>query len=236
MNNKYDFTIIIPAYNEEELIESTMENVNNAIPVNKTAEIILINDYSEDNTGDIMERISSLNEYASVIHNKSNKNLGGSYKVGVKRAQGNYVIMIPGDNSFSSNSIKEILEASGEADIVVQVHKNLNEFRSFSRTIISKLFTLIINVTFRLDVPYYNGIVLHKRSKLNSIRLNADSFFYQAEALVKLIKNQNSFVVRSIPVMNHKSDHKSSALSLKNVYSVIKDYLLLVKSVQSKKN
>lgn len=33
-------------------------------------------------------------------------------------------------------------------------------------------------------------LVLHK-SKLISIRLNADSFFYQAEALVKLNKNQN---------------------------------------------
>ena len=41
--------------------------------------------------------------------------------MGVKRAQGDCIIMIPGDNSISSNSIKETLEASREVDIVVQV-------------------------------------------------------------------------------------------------------------------
>jgi len=235
MDIKIDFSIIIPALNEESLIEDTFNNAYLSIPINKKFEIILINDCSSDNTGKIMENIASTFDCVSVIHNEVNINLGGSYKIGVENAKGDYVIMIPGDNSFSSSSINEILEASSEADIVVQVHKNLKEFRSFKRTIISQLFTLIVNITFRLNISYYNGIVLHKRSKLNSILLNSNSFFYQAEALVKLIKNGSSYVERSVLVMDHKNDHKSSALSLKNIYSVIKDFLLLIQSVRNEK-
>ena len=65
--------------------------------------------------------------------------------------------------------------------------------------------------------------------------MNSSSFFYQAEALVKLIKNGSSYVERSVLVMDHKNDHKSSALSLNNIYSVIKDFLLLIKSIRNEK-
>lgn len=47
--------------------------------------------------------------------------LFGVTKVRVKRAQVGCINMIPGDKSISSHSIEEILEALGEAGIVVKV-------------------------------------------------------------------------------------------------------------------
>ena len=235
----FDFSIIIPALNESVFIEKTVNQVTNSIPIGKTFEIILINDCSSDETGALMDNIALPLENAYVIHNKVNMNLGGSYKIGVENARGNYVIMIPGDNSFSSSSINEILEAYDEADIIIPVHKNLKEFRSYSRTVISQLFTFIVNISFHLNVSYYNGIVLHKRSNINLISLNSNSFFYQAEAIVRLIRKGSSYVERSIITLEHNEDgfqHSSSALKLKNIYAVIKDYLVLIKHVYGKKN
>jgi len=234
-----DFSIIIPALNESVFIEKTVDQVTNSIPAGKNFEIILINDCSSDETGAIMDNIALTLENTYVIHNRVNMNLGGSYKIGIENARGIYVIMIPGDNSFSSSSINEVLEAYDEADIIIPVHKNLKEFRSYSRTVISQLFTFIINTTFRLNVSYYNGVVLHKRSNLNLISLNSNSFFYQAEAIVRLLKKGSSYVEYSVTVLedNHEdSERKSSALKLKNIYAVIKDYLILIMYVYRKKN
>jgi glycosyltransferase involved in cell wall biosynthesis len=234
-----DFSIIIPALNESVFIEKTVDQVTNSIPAGKKFEIILINDCSSDDTGAIMDNIALTLENIYVIHNRVNMNLGGSYKIGVENARGIYVIMIPGDNSFSSSSINEVLEAYDEADIIIPVHKNLKEFRSYSRTVISQLFTFIINTTFRLNVSYYNGIVLHERSNLNLISLNSNSFFYQAEAIVRLLKKGSSYVELSVITLDHNhegSEHKSSALKLKNIYAVIKDYLILIMYVYRKKN
>jgi len=232
-----DFSIIIPALNESFFIEKTVNQVINAIPAEKEFEIILINDCSSDNTGTIMDNIALAKENICVIHNRVNMNLGGSYKIGVENARGIYVIMVPGDNSFSSNSINEVLEAYDEADIIIPVYKNLKEFRSYVRTVISQLFTFIVNTTFRLNVSYFNGIVLHKRSNLNLINLNSNSFFYQAEAIVRLLKKGSSYFERSVITLDHNhdgSEHKSSALKLKNIYAVIKDYIFLIYHVYKK--
>jgi dolichol-phosphate mannosyltransferase len=232
-----DFSIIIPALNESFFIEKTVNQVINAIPAEKEFEIILINDCSSDDTGTIMDNIALTKENICVIHNRVNMNLGGSYKIGVENARGIYVIMVPGDNSFSSSSINEVLEAYDEADIIIPVHKNLKEFRSYVRTVISQLFTFIINTTFRLNVSYFNGIVLHKRSNLNLINLNSNSFFYQAEAIVRLLKKGSSYVELSVITLDHNhegSEHKSSALRLKNIYAVIKDYIVLIYHVYKK--
>jgi len=232
-----DFSIIIPALNESFFIEKTVNQVINAIPAEKEFEIILINDCSSDDTGTIMDNIALDKENICVIHNRVNMNLGGSYKIGVENARGIYVIMVPGDNSFSSSSINEVLEAYDEADIIIPVYKNLKEFRSYVRTVISQLFTFIINTTFRLNVSYFNGIVLHKRSNLNLINLNSNSFFYQAEAIVRLLKKGSSYVELSVITLDHNhegSEHKSSALRLKNIYAVIKDYIVLIYHVYKK--
>jgi glycosyltransferase involved in cell wall biosynthesis len=233
-----DFSIIVPALNESLFIEKTVVQITNSIPAGKTFEIILINDFSSDDTGAIMDNIAINLENTRVIHNQVNMNLGGSYKIGVENALGLYVIMIPGDNSFSSSSINEILEAYDEADIIIPVHKNFKEFRSYSRTFISQLFTFIVNTSFRLNVSYYNGTVLHKRNNLNLISLNSNSFFYQAEAIVKLLKKGNSYVERSVIFLDHNEDgfqHKSVAFKPKNIYAVIKDYIVLIYHVYIKK-
>jgi dolichol-phosphate mannosyltransferase len=234
-----DFSIIIPALNESFFIEKTVNQVINSIPAEKEFEILLINDCSSDDTGTIMDNIALAQENICVIHNRVNMNLGGSYKIGVENARGIYVMMVPGDNSFSSSSINKVLEAYNEADVVIPVHKNLKEFRSFARTVISQLFTFIINTTFRLNVSYFNGIVLHKRSNLNLINLNSNSFFYQAEAIVRLLKKGSSYVEISVITLDHNhegSEHKSSALKLKNIYAVIKDYIVLIYHVYKKNN
>lgn len=233
-----DFSIIIPALNESFFIEKTVNQVINSIPAEKEFEILLINDCSSDDTGTIMDNIALAHENIRVIHNRVNMNLGGSYKVGVENARGIYVMMVPGDNSFSSSSINEILEAYNEADVVIPVNKNLKEFRSFARTVISQLFTFIINTTFRLNISYYNGIVLHKRNNLNLISINSNSFFYQAEAIVRLLRMGSSYVELPVVTLDHRNDdfqHKSSALKSKNVYAVFKDYIVLIYHVYIKK-
>ena len=58
MNRKYtDLSIIIPAYNEEEAIDSVIKDISTNY---KEAEIIVINDGSTDSTGDLLKNTKIL--------------------------------------------------------------------------------------------------------------------------------------------------------------------------------
>lgn len=234
MNHPVDFSVVVPAYNEGELIRNTYLNVVEAIPAGKTFEVLLINDASQDDTGAIADAIAAECEHCQALHNPRNLNLGGSYKRGVELARGEYVIMVPGDNSFPADSIRAMLEEAGKADIIIQYHANMDDYRAAYRTVISKSFTATMNLTFGLRLPYYNGIVLHRTDILRTIEIKTGGFFYQAEALVKLLKKGHSFEKKAVIVCEHAHEHDErtpAAIKPKNIINVARDFLRLVKEI-----
>ena len=55
--NKYKFSIIVPVYNAEKFLEECIESVlNQSIGFKENVQLILVNDGSKDNSGEICEK------------------------------------------------------------------------------------------------------------------------------------------------------------------------------------
>ena len=217
----------MPAFNEEKNIKEAINEVLSVVKDFdiKKYEIIVVNDCSTDNTLNIIKHQSKIHDSVKVVDNKKNIGFGGSYKIGVKNAIMDFVIMIPGDNAHPGKGIAPILNLAGYADIIIPYSKNPGT-RTLARRIISKIFTSVVNILFFKNVPYYNGLVLHKTKLIQNIEIKTDSFAYQAESLVRLLNNGASFI--SVGVDINERDHgKSSAFKIKNVIQVIKAIILL---------
>src|SRR5581483_5716399 len=83
---------------------------------------------------------------------------------------------------------------------------------------------------FRLNLKYYNGTVVHRLENLRGITVNTDSFAYQSEILIKLLKKGKSYVqvpVRTAP----KGGRKSKALTMRNLIGVAKAIAYLVREI-----
>jgi dolichol-phosphate mannosyltransferase len=223
-------SVIIPALNEEENIRGTVNEVLSALE-NRFCdhELVLIDDGSMDKTGQIMDELAAQNPKIRVLHNPRPSNFGGAYKKGVAAARMEYVMMVPGDNQFPAASIAKVLEKVGEADIVVPFTAN-QRVRPWSRRVASRAFTTIVNLLFGQRLKYYNGIVIHRRDILNTISITTDSFAYQAEALVKLLRKGHSYVEVGTEIVE-RSSGKSAALRLKNLTSVFSALAHLVRAV-----
>jgi dolichol-phosphate mannosyltransferase len=181
-------SFIVPALNEEGNIEATVTTILAAANGHVSDfEIVLVNDGSTDRTGDVMERLARNNDKIRVVHNKQNLGFGGAYKEGAAAAQCDYIIRVCADNALPTATIGSILERIGDADIVIPYISN-PEFRSVTRRVGSRGFTIIINTLFGLRVRYYNHSVVFPRDVLRTISISTDGFAYQAEALVKLLK------------------------------------------------
>ena len=180
-----------------------------------------------------MEKLASGSDRMRVLHNPQNRGFGGAFKRGAAETTKQYVIRICGDNAVPAEGIGVVLDEIGKADLVIPYIANPEEFRSWGRRLGSRAFTTLINGCFGLSVHYYNHCVVFPRDLLKNITIATDSFAYQAEAVVKLLKAGCSYVevgVRDLP----RFKGESTALKPKNVWKVLKAVVSLNREVRRK--
>ena len=220
------FAFVVPCFNEEDNVGPTVGSVREVMGSRDDYEIILVNDASTDRTLERMQALAVADPRIRVLDNPSNLGFGGSYKRGARAAAATYVMMLPGDDGFSGQSIREIVSHAGEADIIIPVVTNPGA-RSWLRAFASKGFTTLLNWTFWLNVGYYNGAVLQRNELLRGIEITTNSFAYQAEALVKLIARGATYEHCYVRI-EERAAGRSSALSVKNQIAVWRTILHLL--------
>jgi glycosyltransferase involved in cell wall biosynthesis len=220
--SKDSISVIIPALNEERNLEATVRVVVDAVKkIFEEYEIIIFNDGSTDRTAEVADKLAQGNENIAVIHHPRSCCLGGVYKQGIKLAKMTYIILVSGKDDTTAESLSRIFSLRGKADIIISfVSKVSGEKRSLIRNLFSRFFVLVLNSIFRLKLRYYNHWVLHKRAIINSLDIKTNSYAYQAEVLIKLIKSGYSY--REVGVISKmKKGIKSKAFTFYNLFGVL---------------
>jgi glycosyltransferase involved in cell wall biosynthesis len=191
-------SFIIPALNEEARLEATVNTIFKAVenspeqPFFDFFEILIFDDGSTDSTPEVADALAKRYKNIRVWHHRSPKNLGGVFRQGLKKSRMKYVMLINGKNDIEASELVKIFRHTGDADMIIPYQSN-NEERSWFRRAVSKMFTNLMNTLFGLNLKYYNHSVVYKRCHLSSIILRTDSYAFQAEALVKLIRSGHTY-------------------------------------------
>jgi len=214
-------TFLVTALNEEENLAGAIQTITTAVDhFDCDYEMLIVDDGSTDQTPAIADQLAATNPRVRVIHNERNLGLGGAYKRGVQHAAKEYVMWVCGDNAETCDNLVNIMSHVGQADIIVPVLTAGVE-RPFLRRVASRAFTMIVNALFNLRVKYYNGAVIHRTSLIRQVDIRTNSFAYEAEALVKLIKQGHSY--REVPYCSATYDGMfSNAMKPKNLLGVFK--------------
>ena len=111
MDYKYEFSIIIPAYNEKNRILKTLNSIYEYFQ-NENFEIIIVDDGSNDNTTSFIEnKKESIGENIKIISYQPNKGKGYAVKKGIEKAQGKFILFTDADNSTPIEEFKKLLTA-----------------------------------------------------------------------------------------------------------------------------
>ncbi|CUA96222.1 glycosyltransferase [Comamonas thiooxydans] len=109
IKNKYDFSIIVPAFNAANSIANTIESFSEQNYDNKRYELILVNDGSKDNTLNVLYDLKSrFNELNINIIDKSNGGVSSARNAGIKKSEGKYLIFLDADDSLGVDTLKNI--------------------------------------------------------------------------------------------------------------------------------
>ncbi len=225
-----DVSVIMPALNEEKNILPAIEAVLQSFAeYDITGEILVIDDGSTDKTCELVESKIKEDARVKLFTHRKNMGIGASFWDGVDNACANSVTMIPGDNENAPGGILQHLDLLKKYDMIVPFPVNKNT-RSGFRGFISCLYGIIIRRTFGINFKYTNGTVLYKKSVLHSLKHRGAGFSYQADILVRLARQGCRFI--QVPYsLRRREGGLSKAISLKVLYSVVKDYFRLIRDI-----
>lgn len=121
MNNK--ISIIVPVYNVEKYLRKCLESLVNQDYDNY--EVLVINDGSPDNSKAIIEEYASKYDVIRPF-NKENGGYGSVLELGIKEAQGEYILICDSDDYLANNCLSTLMQykQDSNADLVVGA-KNL---------------------------------------------------------------------------------------------------------------
>ena len=151
MSDKIKLSLLIPAYNEEKIIENTLEKVLKFLSKKKYSwEVIVIDDGSSDQTSLKAKKFNK--EKVLVVRYEINRGKGGALKEGVYKSRGDYIIFSDADLSVDIGKVDEVLNALKKSDVVIGsrriqgakilVHQPiLREFMGRGYTHLTKLVT-----------------------------------------------------------------------------------------------
>jgi glycosyltransferase involved in cell wall biosynthesis len=111
-NEKPFVSVVVPAYNESAIIEKNlgvlceyMESLSNKF----RWELIVVNDGSTDQTGDLAEAFARDKKNVHVLHHMYNFRLGQALRFAFSKCRGEYVVVIDADLSYSPDHIGKML-------------------------------------------------------------------------------------------------------------------------------
>jgi glycosyltransferase involved in cell wall biosynthesis len=119
-------SVIIPFYNEEDVLEKAVLSALNQSYSN--IEIILINDGSTDNSKKIAEKICKKQYNCNLISIK-NSGPGIARNIGINRATGKYICFLDADDLLSYNSLEILLNniKNNNSDLSIGMYQMLNK-------------------------------------------------------------------------------------------------------------
>jgi TPP-dependent pyruvate/acetoin dehydrogenase alpha subunit/glycosyltransferase involved in cell wall biosynthesis len=213
-------SVFIPALNEDRNLEPTVARLIEALAVTvEDYEIIIIDDGSSDATGAIADRLAAENSLIRVLHNPRNMGLGHCFVQSCREARKNFFVYIPGDNTWPYRSFVELLGNLGRADVVTSYSIN-PDVRPFSRRIVSRLYTEVVNLLFGRHLQYFNGLTIYPVEFLRRDPVTTFGFGFQAEVLLKALNSGLSYIEVALPI-DARTAGGSKAVTLANILSVL---------------
>ncbi|MEL6812255.1 MAG: glycosyltransferase family 2 protein [Bacteroidota bacterium] len=134
----YEFTIIVPVYNEEDNLERVEKELlaYTKIASKKTA-VLFVNDGSKDNSQNLITEICERNPAFGFIHFKENRGLSAAIKAGFDHVESPLLGYIDSDLQTAPEDFNLLLDKIGEYDLVTGVRANRKD--SFVKNMSSKI-------------------------------------------------------------------------------------------------
>jgi glycosyltransferase involved in cell wall biosynthesis len=222
MTEKPAISLFFPVYNDENTVRIVAEKAIRILEeVSVDYEIIIINDASPDNSGNIANEMASRYTKIKVIHHEKNQGYGAAIITGLKHSKFEFICFTDGDDEYDIADFKKLIKLKDFYDLII----TFRYVRIYStwRIFVSKLYNILLRFLFKTryrDIS--TGLRMIRKSLANELDLCSTSPFIGAEITVKSMLKGYRVGEVGIQTFPRKFGRGASVTSA-NIWKTIKD-------------
>ncbi|MEW6328055.1 MAG: glycosyltransferase [Thermodesulfobacteriota bacterium] len=217
-----NLSIVVPVYNEEQNINILYEQLQSVLlGLNKSYEIIFVDDGSNDRTLENLRKISDLNRKVKVISFRRNYGQTAALAAGFDLARGEVIITLDGDLQNDPQDIPRLLDKMAEGYDLVSGWRTNRQDKFLTRKIPSQIANRIIAKLTNVHLHDYGcTLKAYKKGIIKNIKL-----YGEMHRFIPALASFLGIKVTELPVNHRPRVHGSSKYGLSRIYRVILDLI-----------
>ena len=215
--------VVIPAYNEEESISQVVDEIN-SINSNYELTAVVVNDCSNDKTGDIIDQLACV-----ALHLPVNLGIGGAVQSGFHYAQENnfdYTVQLDGDGQDPAHDVPNLIDLSIKQNLDVVIGSRFLDKHGFQSSFMRRVGIRWFSVLNKMLTGNYvadttSGFRLYNRKALAVLTEYYPDEYPEPEALI--LYSKRKLRVGEMPViMRERQGGTSSINAVRSLYYMCK--------------
>jgi poly-beta-1,6-N-acetyl-D-glucosamine synthase len=195
-------TILIPACNEEETINARIENISQFDYPHEKIEVLILNDYSTDNTCEIAQKsFKTFGLNGTVISHERRQGVNALYNIGFAKASSEFVLTTDADalmlNDTLLKSVKILLglkDVGGVAAKMIPTHTKITPSTRASDSYTDAYYGMLESESaFSSTFPGGSSCMLVRKSAFSKI--SSDYGSSDGNISLAIIRNGFKFIV-----------------------------------------
>jgi glycosyltransferase involved in cell wall biosynthesis len=199
MNDPLDISILIPLYNEEESLKELCEKITAVIKkLDKSYEIIFVDDGSTDNSFNILQELHEECRHVKVFQFRRNYGKSAALAYGFGKAQGNFIITMDADLQDDPNEIPALIDKLNDGFDLVSGWKN-KRHDPFIKKYTSRIYNKVTSMVSGLKIHDFNcGLKAYRKEVVQSLQI-----YGQMHRYIPMLAHRQGFRVVELEVRHH---------------------------------
>mgnify|MGYP006279077845 CR=1 FL=1 len=220
----YSLSIVIPVYNEENSIVSTIDNINAMMAKTEIDyELIIVNDGSSDGTS---QRLHEYKGYFKLVEHQYNKGYGAALKTGILASTHEVIAITDADGTYPIEYIPEMFKEAENYNMVVgkRPFKQLPTMTKPAKWFITRLASYLAE----FKIPDINsGLrVFWKKDALRFFHIIPSGFSFTTTITLSMLTSE--LEVKYMPIEYMKREGKSK---IRPFYDTLNFIQLIVRTI-----
>lgn len=219
-------SIVVPVFNEEESLSAFYKELIRIVPkLDKSYEIIFVDDGSKDKSLDILKDIEKKDKQVKIFSFRKNQGKAEVLTFGFSKAKGDYIVTLDADLQDRPDQIEKVInKLLREESLGLVCGWRRDRKDPMSKVIPSKLFNFLSTMFWGLKLHDYNcGLKAYTRDSAKSLRLYGGLYRF-----IPLIAYQQGFGVTEVPIRHQKRKYGKSKFGISKIWWDLPDIFTML--------